>query len=125
MHPSHGVMCPSQLTRFGVNASLSSHGVSLGEVAEAVKNVAEASEYMPTILTTLRAFHNLSKILLAPPKAERLVDSETAATIGNITCECCLLLRVVLDWALRRMVFEGVKNRYLKGLYVKELVLSI
>lgn len=73
------------LTRFGVNASLSSHGLSLEEVAKAIKNVTEVSEYLPTILTTLRAFHNLSEILLAPPQAEMLVDNRTVATIGDIT----------------------------------------
>ncbi|KAG0712032.1 ATP-binding cassette sub-family A member 1 [Chionoecetes opilio] len=75
------------LTRFGVNTSLSSQGVSLGEVAEAVRNVAEASEHMPALVTTLQAFHNLSDVLLAKPRAQRLVANQTAVTIGNITCD--------------------------------------
>ncbi|MPC14325.1 ATP-binding cassette sub-family A member 1 [Portunus trituberculatus] len=84
---SHLTLTPlmTLLTKFGVNASLSSHGLSLEEVSEAIKNVTEVSEYLPTLLTTLRAFHNLSDILLAPPQAEKLVDNRTVATIGDIT----------------------------------------
>ncbi|XP_045104403.1 uncharacterized protein LOC123499934 [Portunus trituberculatus] len=73
---SHLTLTPlmTLLTKFGVNASLSSHGLSLERCLSTCPHP-----------TTLRAFHNLSDILLAPPQAEKLVDNRTVATIGDIT----------------------------------------
>ncbi|XP_050698245.1 uncharacterized protein LOC126986309 isoform X2 [Eriocheir sinensis] len=74
----------TMLTRFGVNASLSSHGVSMGEVSRAIRNVVEASEHMPTIMATLRTFQTISKTLLRSPRSESHT-SRMQATIGDIT----------------------------------------
>lgn len=86
----------SQMTKLGLNSSLSSHGMTLEQVMESMNTFIEASHLLPILSSTFKTLQGLTDFLRETQTSEKLVNNDTQSILGDISCEPYLLLDISL-----------------------------
>ncbi|XP_069938645.1 uncharacterized protein [Cherax quadricarinatus] len=73
------------LTKCGLNSSLSSHGMTLEQVMDAVDTLVEASTYLPTLTTSFSALYDFMEVFKEPQMSNNIAKNNTLAILKGIS----------------------------------------
>nr|XP_045598591.1 uncharacterized protein LOC123758342 [Procambarus clarkii] len=73
------------LVKYGLNSSLSSHGMTLEQVTEAVNILVESSSMLPSLTSSFSALSDLMNVLKEHDASEKMVKNDTHTVLKAIS----------------------------------------